>query len=164
MKPEQISDAAAGDRSTAYHEAGHAVMALLHDRPIQRVSILPDQQRLGHCEVRKGVVRPSEDRLEADMLILLAGPVAESVCVGGYNWQGAGMDLQGIRRLALLRGGREVQAEKLARRMLAKAEHLLQQHGHWKAVELIAAELLRTKTISGRAARHLFEAATRSPI
>ena len=33
---------------TAYHEAGHAVMAMLFDRPVQKVSILPDQRRLGH--------------------------------------------------------------------------------------------------------------------
>ena len=41
--------------------------------------------------------------------------------------------------------------------MLAKAEHLLAREGHWRAVELIAAELLRRGVISGRAARHLFD-------
>ena len=44
-------------------------------------------------------------------------------------------------------------------RLLAKAEHLLAKDGHWRAVELIAAELLRYGAISGRAARHLFDQA-----
>lgn len=136
-------------------------MALIHNRPVQRVSILPDQLRLGHCEIRKGVLRASEDRLEAEMLILLAGPAAEAIVAGDYHWPGAKMDLQGVRRLAMMRGGTETHAEKLARRMLAKAEHLLQQELNWKAVELIATELLRIKSISGRAARHLYDQAQR---
>lgn len=41
--------------------------------------------------------------------------------------------------------------------MLAKAEHLLAQKGHWRAVELIATELVRLGSIGGRAARHLFD-------
>ena len=77
---------------TAYHEAGHAVMALVFDRPVQKVSILPDQRRLGHCELRKGVSRASQDRLEADILILLAGVVAEAIHSGSHNWTGAAMD------------------------------------------------------------------------
>ena len=149
------------DLHTAYHEAGHAVMALILDRPIQKVSIQPDEKRLGHCEVKKGVIRPSDDRLEADMLILLAGPAAEAVIAGRYNWNGAALDLRGVHRLAMMRGGAEKQAERLARRMLSRAEHLLAQDAHWRAVELIAAELVTHQIISGRAARHLFERAVR---
>lgn len=141
---------------TAYHEAGHAVMALVFDRPVQKVSILPDQRRLGHCELRKGVSRASQDRLEADILILLAGVVAEAMHSGAYNWTGAAMDLQSVRRLAVMRSG-QGQADKLTRRLLAKTEHLLQQTRHRNTVDLIAAELIEKKTISGRTARHHFE-------
>lgn len=144
---------------TAYHEAGHAVMALVFDRPVQKVSILPDQRRLGHCELRKGVSRASQDRLEADILILLAGVVAEALYCGAYNWTGAAMDLQSVRRLAVMRSG-QGQADKLTRRLLSKTEHLLQQSRHWTVVDLIAAELLEKKSISGRTARHHFEQTT----
>ena len=44
--------------------------------------------------------------------------------------------------------------------MLDKAEHLLDQPGVWSAIETIANELIRTTTISGRAARHFFDQAT----
>ncbi len=141
---------------TAYHEAGHAVMALVFDRPVQKVSILPDQRRLGHCELRKGVSRASQDRLETDILILLAGVVAEAIHSGAYNWTGAAMDLQSVRRLAVMRSG-QGQADKLTRRLLAKTEHLLHQTRHRNAIDQIAAELLEKKSISGRAARHHFE-------
>lgn len=144
------------EEATAYHEAGHAVVALALGRPVHLVSILSDRVYLGRCEFRKGVFRPSEDWLEREILIALGGIAAEAQLTGDYAWGGAKRDRQHVRRLAVQRAG-ERQAERLERRLLAKAEHLLTREGHWRAVELIAAELLRRGAISGRAARHLFD-------
>lgn len=146
--------------ATAYHEAGHAVLALFLGRPIQRVSILPSQQRLGHCEIQKGAFRPNKDALETDLLILLAGVAAEARRTGHYNWNAARQDLRDVRRLAEMRAVGEKSIERLERRMLDKTEHLLDQPGVWSAIEQIAAELLLKTTISGRSARHLFDLAT----
>ena len=144
------------DEATAYHEAGHAVVALALGRPVHQVSIRPDRERLGVCAFGKAVFRPSEDWLEREILIALGGVAAEARHTGDYAWDGAARDRQYVRRLAVQRAG-ERRAGRLERRLLAKAEHLLAQEGHWRAVELIAAELLRRGEISGRAARHLFE-------
>ncbi|MSQ94256.1 MAG: cell division protein FtsH [Gemmataceae bacterium] len=144
------------DQITAYHEAGHAVLALVLDRPVKCVSILPDREHLGICEFGKRVYRPSEDWLERKILIALGGIAAESRLTGIYSWDGAARDYQYVRRLAIQRAG-ERRAEKLERRLLAKAEHLLAEGGNWLAVELIAAELLHHREISGRTALHLFE-------
>ncbi len=144
------------DEVTAYHEAGHAVVALVLGRPVHRVSVLPDRDRLGVCEFQKGVFRPSEDWLEREILIALAGIAAEARHTGNYAWDGAARDQLYVHRLAVQRAG-ERRAERLQRRLLSKAEHLLAQEGHWRAVELIAAELIRRGAISGRAARHLFD-------
>jgi ATP-dependent Zn protease len=144
------------DEAVAYHEAGHAVAALVLGRSVQHVSVLPDRERLGQCAFRKGVFRPSEDWLEREILISLAGIAAEARHSVEYDWEGASRDLQYVRRLARERAG-ERRAARLERRLLAKAEHLLAQEGHWRAVELIVAELLRLGAISGRAARHLFD-------
>ena len=144
------------DEATAYHEAGHAVAALALGRPVHRVSVLPDGQFLGLCRFGKGVFRPSEDWLEREILIALGGLAAEALHTGDYAWDGAARDRQYVHGLAVQRAG-ERQAERLERRMLAKAEHLLGQEGHWRAVELIAAELMRRGAISGRAARHFFD-------
>jgi plasmid stabilization system protein ParE len=119
----------------------------------------PNQKHLGLCEFGKGVFRPSEDWLEREILISLGGLAAEAIHTGDYAWDAAQRDLRYVRDLAVKRAG-ERQAERLERRLLTKAEHLLGQAQHWRAVELIAAELLRCGAISGRAARHLFDRAS----
>ena len=150
------------DETTAYHEAGHAVMALVLDRPVQHVSVLPSRQYLGMCQFRKGVFRPSKDWLVHEILIALAGIAAEARHTGLYAWAGAARDLKYVRRLAIQRAG-DRQAERLERRLLAKTENLLADDNHWHAVETIARELLRLGSISGRAARHLFEMCLQRP-
>ena len=144
--------------ATAYHEAGHAVLALILDRPVKRVTIVADRERLGLCEFGKAVFRPSEDWLEREILIALGGIAAEARFTGNYAWDGAARDQQVVRELAIQRAG-ERRAEKLERRLLAKAEHYLADEQHWQAVEWIAKELMRASEISGRTVRHLFERA-----
>src|SRR5438045_168987 len=133
------------DVATAYHEAGHAVVALALGRPVHQVSILPAMEHVGTCQFRKGSRHPSEDWLEREILIALGGVAAEARQSGAYAWDAAGKDRQYVRRLAVERAG-ESRAERLERRLLSKAEHLLAREGHWRAVELIAAELLRRGT------------------
>ena len=148
--------ASESDDATAYHEAGHAVVALALGRPVEQVTIVPDRTHLGLCEFGKGTFRPSEDWLEREILIALGGIAAEAKHTGDYAWDAAHQDCQYVRRLAIERAG-ESRAERLERRLLSKAEHLLADEGHWRAVELIAAALLKSRVISGRTARHLFE-------
>lgn len=147
------------DDATAFHEAGHAVVALALDRPVHRVSVLPNRDRLGQCEFAKGRFRPTEDWIEREILIALGGLAAEARHSGTYGWPEAERDLRYVRKLALQRAG-DRGAERFERRMLAKTENLLADDGHWRAVELIAAELLQHGVISGRAARHLYDRAT----
>ncbi|HEY2860721.1 MAG TPA: hypothetical protein VGJ21_20055, partial [Terracidiphilus sp.] len=111
------------------------------------------------CELRKGSIRTPPDVIEADILFLLAGLAAQGRRTGEYDWGGAGQDLRHVRSLTLMRAGNERQAERLERRMLSKVEHILDRPEVWEAIEAIAEELLRNVTISGRAARHLYEEA-----
>jgi hypothetical protein len=149
--------------ATAYHEAGHAVMALSLGRPVHKVTIVPGQMlggiRLGACEIDKRRLKASKAWLEDDVLLLLAGMVAEAHFTGEYCQAGATQDLLIVRRLLQARAANERQLERLQRRLLDKTEHLLSDEGHAKAIELIARELLHKTTISGRAVRHLFEQA-----
>ncbi len=148
------------DLATAYHEAGHAVVALAHDRPVHRVSVLPNQSHLGICEFRKGVLRGSDDFVEQEILISLAGMAAEARLTGRYDRAAAGRDLRHVRTLALQRAT-EKSLDRYERRMLAKVEHLMGDDAVWAAVERIAAELMKHGTISGRAATHLYKQAIR---
>ena len=142
--------------ATAYHEAGHAVVALELDRPVVKVSILPDRDRAGICHFGKAVMRPSEDWIEREMLIALAGMAAEARHTGTYDREAAGRDLRYARSLSTGRAGNERQAARLERRMLSRVENLLDEEKVWLAVERIAAELVRQGEMSGRQARHLY--------
>lgn len=144
---------------TAYHEAGHAVIALAVGRPLQKVTIAANRDRLGLCHLQKGRSRASKDWLEDEILILLAGMAAEYLFTGTYNLGGAQQDLKMARRLAIMRAGNVQQAERLERRLLAKTEHLLSDDGHWNAVKHIVADLMERETMSGRAALHWFNQA-----
>ena len=149
------------DESTAYHEAGHAVMALALGRPVAWVSVRPGREFLGTCHFGKAVFRPSEDALEREALIALAGPAAEAHLTGEYAWDAGARDQTYAESLALQRAGGARQAQRLMRRLLAKAEHLLTREENWRAVERLAGELLRLGEISGRAARHLYDESVR---
>lgn len=148
------------DTATAYHEAGHAAVALALDRPIHKISILPNRDHLGLCKFDKGVFRPSEDWVEREVLIALAGMAAEARYTGRYCEQGAARDLRQARRLLADRAGGERRAERLERRLLSKVESLLADDGVWAAVEAMVTELLKSGTISGRTAQHIYDQAT----
>jgi ATP-dependent Zn protease len=149
------------DEPTAYHEAGHAVVALILGRPVDEVSVLANRDFLGVCKFGKAGVRPSEDWLEREILIALGGIAAEARHTGNYAWDAAGRDQRYVRNLAIERAG-ERRAERLQRRLLAKVEHLLTQEPHWRAVVLVAEELMRRSVVSGRAVRHFFEQGQRA--
>src|SRR5437899_3601541 len=136
------------DEATAYHEAGHAVVALILGRPVDEVSVLANRDFVGVCKFGKARMRPSEDWQEREMLIALGGIAAEARHTGNYAWDAAGRDQQYVHDLAMQRAGPR-RAERLVRRLLAKAEHLLSREGRWPAVERLAAELLRRGAISG---------------
>src|SRR5688572_7638371 len=123
-------------------------MALALGRNVQRVSVQDNSLKLGHCEIKKGRFRPIKDAVEAEILILLGGLAAETRQFGHYDSGGAAQDLRGVRSLTQTRGGSQRQVERLERRMLDKAEYILDQPGVWLAAQRIAAELLRHTTIS----------------
>ncbi|TWT73138.1 ATP-dependent metalloprotease [Allorhodopirellula solitaria] len=150
--------------ATAYHEAGHAVMAVSLGRQIHKVTIAPGKQafggtRLGHCEIKKGRTKGANDQLEDDVLILLAGMVAEARFTGQYCHRGADRDLKDVANLLCTRAASSRQHVTLRRRMLAKTEHILSDDAHVAAMTIIADELLEKTTISGRAVRHHFHQA-----
>jgi hypothetical protein len=144
------------DEVTAYHEAGHAVVALALGRTIHKVTVLANRERFGECRFGKGNARPTDDWLEREILIALGGLAAEARFTGTYATAEAGQDLRFVRRLALERKS-ERAAGRYEQRMLDKVEYMLADEGAWKAVELIAAELVKHGAISGRAARHFFD-------
>ena len=86
--------------STAYHEAGHVVIAHLLKRKFRRASIVPDPATgsLGHVhfsvlrgfnpDINAGPI--TDKRIHNEILIDLAGIAAEARLTGRRNWRGAG--------------------------------------------------------------------------
>jgi len=153
--------------ATAYHEAGHAVMAMILGRSIQKVTITAARtqtggRRLGVCELGKGRAKPSQDTIEEEALILLAGMVAEARFTGEYCRRGAATDIRMVTRLLQNRAGSDRQLQRLQRRLLEKTEHLLSDSGNAYAIEVVARELLLRKNLTGRGIRHLFDSAIAS--
>lgn len=147
--------------ATAYHEAGHAVMAISLGRLVKKVTIEPAKLqrgtfRLGACELQKGRTKAAKDWIEDEVLILFAGMVAEARFTGKYCPLGARQDLVAINRLLQDRAHTEKQMERLHRRLLDKTEHILWDEKHAEAIEVITQELIEKTTISGRSVRHLF--------
>lgn len=158
------SDIDTGRMATAYHEAGHAVMALAVGRPVEKVTIIAAAlqtggSRLGACKVQKGRSKASKDGLEDEAMILLAGMVGESHFTRRYSPDGAAQDLRMAQRLLSDRAGSERQLERLLTRVLKKTEHVLAEAVHVDAIASIATELYEKETISGRAVRQLMQEA-----
>ena len=81
------------DEATAYHEAGHAVVALALGRPVQQRQRPAGPRTSSACaSSARAVFRPSEDWLEREILIALGGIAAEARHTGNYAWDGAARD------------------------------------------------------------------------
>ena len=102
----------------------------------------------------KGRSKPTDDWLEDEVIILLAGMVAEASFTGRYCEQGAAVDLRGVDRLLNSRVRTERQLDKLRQRLINKTEHLLSDPAHAMAVKAVAKELLAKSEVSGRLVRH----------
>ncbi|MEM9644784.1 MAG: M50 family metallopeptidase, partial [Planctomycetota bacterium] len=114
--------------TTAYHEAGHAVMALICGRSVQKINIASKKMsfgtRLGVCEMKQGKSGATKDWLEDEVMILLAGMVGESHRTGVLDRAGAAQDMQLVKELIAQRAASDKQFKRLRRRMLEKTEYL----------------------------------------
>ncbi len=164
VKPNQPETQSASMKATAYHEAGHAVMAVSLGRSIHKATIVSAKLqtggvRLGAVKMDQGRSKASQDWLEDEVLILFAGMVAEAHFTGSYCPKGAASDLRAIESLLSTRANTERQFEKLHRRLLDKTEYILSDEVHEKAIASVAEQLLEHETIKGRLVKHFLNQA-----
>lgn len=145
-------------RMTAYHEAGHAVAAFVARLPIGGATIVPDKKEgclgsvivenpLGDWQRGDGPRRPS---LEAYIVMIYAGDVAECVC-SGRNIEISGEEIERARRtiahwMPRARFPSHDMFERYERKLQRRARQLVMRH--WGLIERLAARLLRRKTLS----------------
>lgn len=145
------------DERSAWHEAGHVIMAQLLKWPVTTVTIslehLPEGQ-LGRCElVRLRATSASrQQRLRAHLLVSWAGVSAEWVASGGSepDWENATSDMEDVAELVeLLHPCDEDGADLTADWAYACARGLLGTPLARAALEAVARALLEEHTLDG---------------
>jgi ATP-dependent Zn protease len=148
-------------RLTAYHEAGHAVMAQLCGQQITEVEIVGDEEHSGSvrslrfAEEHDSELDPNLPTapVERRLLCTAAGMVAEAMVTGREGWDEGCEDLDAAVRLAM-----EVVGD--CERVILFLE-LVREHtrdvlrNHWTAVDVLAGALVDRRRMSGEEVRRL---------
>ena len=146
------------ERRTAFHEAGHAVMAELSGRQVTEVEIVGDGEHTGMVHsltfLPDGTAPHAEtEDVELQLKVILAGTVAETMVSGRKGWDETSEDLNSAVRLGMRLVDDCEDVLPLLEDIGADVERDLR--GHWLAVEVLAAELLDRKTLTGSEVRKL---------
>jgi hypothetical protein len=137
---------------SAYHEAGHAVLARALCVPAGKASIIKDEENLGYHEsadpietnkfwLSIGRVRPKRHARDACAMVAMAGAVAETIFLGeryGGHWA----DLEKIERLIP-----EDPEDRLKTRLSDATNMLARRHS--TRIDLLAAMLRACGTLEG---------------
>lgn len=139
---------------TAYHEAGHVVVALVLKMPFSSVTIERDKESWGHVDsFPRGWGWPLNNADKAALTYLLAGPLCQWMFTGRTRWS----DKEVSNALGVCEGrhtkeGRlgidwatQQKALDLLGQLMDRTERILKLH--WHEVKLIAEALLKEKTL-----------------
>jgi len=151
---------------TAWHEAGHAFVAVYLGATVDSVSIDPDRDdgpnRFGDTVVRwKTSAVPGQELAGKSILVALAGPVAEMIHRGDpfhpatvaewsldwqLAWQAASFVELSKERLRLLE------------RLTIQLHQTLSQQHHWAAIGAIVDHLLAHEVLEGETVHEIVAA------
>lgn len=154
----------ASELLTAYHEAGHALMAELCGQQITMVEIVGDAEHAGSTRALRFDSDPAEGvalraelaDVECRLKCVLAGVVAESMVSGRERWDDTTGDLDDAVRLAMKLVDDCEDVLPLLEDVGAELETELRSH--WPVLEVLANELLRHKRLTGPEVRRLLDA------
>lgn len=154
--------------ATAYHEAGHAVAHVFFRVPLRKATIKGDEDYLGAVVGEKlgrklivgfesGFPTPAQrDRLERQVICLLAGALAERHFTGHRNNRGSSWD-DGLATDLLLHlaGGSLTEVPAYARWLRIRASNAMLSPLRWPAVQRVASALLEHETLQAAEIRQL---------
>jgi ATP-dependent Zn protease len=156
---------------TAYHEAGHAVVAIHLHRGVKSVTVVPNPETnsLGHCEyhelpnkeerlkvLERGDRQRSRPWLEREIILLLAGNHAEDKVKGRWNHRGASDDMSKVFDLASSMCGSNDETLAYVRWLSERARNEVESL--WPLIEKVAQALVVKKTMTGREVRQIYRA------
>ncbi len=151
--------------ATAYHEAGHAVIAWHLRLGIGRVSIVPDPDRgsLGHIETKVprwidpdvDLSPAAQDWLQRRIQMSLAGRASEKLFTGRWNHVGARGDYRSATDLALYVCGSSEEISAFIKWLDLRTRATVKFHG--AQIAKVAAALLEHHTLRPRDVERLIQ-------
>jgi ATP-dependent Zn protease len=154
------------DEASAYHEAGHALLAVLSGARVISVTIDPDwddgPQRYGDTQLEWAVDGPYDQAwVEKSVLVALAGPVAEMIHCGEPFHPGLVPEWASDWRIAWEAAAAVVPDDRKRLKWLEECtrtlHRLLSNDDHWSALAAIVDHLLAHETLEGDAVDEIIE-------
>lgn len=141
----------------AIHEAGHAVMAHLFGRQLGAMTAVPHGEILGQLEYRGFTEFPAGSlddartrrKLEAEIMIAMAGLAAEDLHPGPVDRAGAVADLQRALEVALAAIADPEEATAFVNWLFLRARNRLRVPACARATKALAKELARRGALTG---------------
>jgi len=137
-------------KSTAWHEAGHALVNVLleHTHPLHKVTIIPRGQSLGSTMQlpEKDILSRRKKEMLDDIAVTMAGRIAEEIVTGDIS-TGAAMDIQMATNMARAMVCQYGMSDKLG----------MVQYGSDDEYVFLGREMARTKVYSESTAREIDE-------
>jgi ATP-dependent Zn protease len=127
-------------QATAYHEAGHGVVAHRYGHEVGKLTIVPDESRLGFFSGEGAWANGSKDHEQ--IVVLYAGFAAEQKYDSSAEPGGSASDDEEARHL--LQSQPEDTTEEHFR---AESKRLVEEN--WAQIEAVATALLEHETMEG---------------
>lgn len=151
--------------ATAYHEAGHAVMAWKLGIALKKVTIVPDEDSAGSCyhaKIVRGRYPECDDsphtriRMEKLAMVSLAGPVAQRLySPRSIRHSHSSSDRKKARDVAFCVNDSAETATAFLKWLDLRVQQILRSPVWTLVLQALAEELLRCETLSGREASEL---------
>jgi len=164
MQQKRIS----GKMKTAFHEAGHAVVAYLLRKKFRYITIRANEVFNGYVRHEKPRAssengwdeeRNKRSTREKDILTSLAGGTATLILTGKPDRTGSYADLHNALDLAGDVCGSKAECDAYVNWLSVRCEAMMRSPSNWYAVEALAHELVKQERISYRKAREIIKAA-----
>lgn len=151
----------------SYHEAGHAVAAFVLRMRFTHLSIIPDEDSIGHTMTTKlrdfqpdaARSRAGRDRYERYAMVSLAGLVAERMRVGRVRYRTNHPDVVQAFEFSSNICGSDEETQACVNWLWERTRNLIKSGRQWAAVEALAKQLRVRRYIGEREARRIIKRA-----
>jgi ATP-dependent Zn protease len=155
----------------AYHEAGHAVIAVHYGFPLRHVTIIPDDEHLGHVSTESpkrqiDAYNPNSDPMRIERVLrryyqfCMAGAEAVMLVCPEHTYSGIGADLPDANSCLRHLSADDDERDAWQRLLDIQTRNLVARYR--PAIEALAAALMERKALTGKEVRAIVRACART--